>query len=64
MPMSNELKALAEKLTKALSPEFDKDEIAEIIQWAWTLLKLRKIQHEVDNLYAPPSSEDEAKAVL
>jgi len=61
MPMSNKLKALAEKLTKALSPEFDKDEITEIIQWAWTLLKLRKLQHEVDGLYAPP---DETEGIL
>jgi len=61
--MSNELKALAEKLTKTLSPEFDKDEISEIIQWAWTLLKLRKIQHEIDELYRP-ATPDESEAIL
>ena len=56
--MSNELKALAEKLTKALSPEFDAGEIADVIAFANTIRGLRKIQHEVDNLYAPPEPEE------
>jgi len=57
MPMSNELKALAEKLTKALSPEFDAGEIADVIAFANTIRALRKLQHEVNGLYAPPETE-------
>ena len=55
--MSNELKALAEKLTKALSPEFDAGEIADVVAFASTIRKLRKIQQEIVELYRPATPE-------
>jgi len=58
MPMSNELKALAEKLTKALSPEFDGGEIADIVAFANLIRHLRKQQHEIDELYRPATPEE------